>query len=205
MTYQKLIVLSLLFSSVSALAATGSSVKATAAVKPLPTLPTQSVSNITSMAPMANGITPLLFIQMAGSAVLTEAPGSDDHRFVLKMNKLSSAVTYFADRAGLSNREVGSLSPEQFASCWSKGKYSFAQYPPEGGLVAKSFKIFGSFGVRSDVLKLSNPQYNAMDNSMTYEAEPVQKYHPKLGIYSNVSLYLVKRLGPSEFVHSICK
>jgi len=129
----------------------------------------------------------VLFIQAAKSADLTADPNKPG-QYILHLKEVNPTMVWFSDRP---NRMAGTLNMDHLIKVWQKGHESFAISHPNVGMVYSVFKATTTGGVSADVLTLSNPQYNANDQTLRYLAKPVgHELGIKAGSFKDVFLFI---------------
>ena len=101
---------------------------------------------------------PLLYVEDAASGSLT---GPDDQHLKLKLNKVRKYITEFTDRP---NRQAYALPNADFFTDWPQ---TFAGDPPNAVL---SYSLPGQQQPLNIVLTLTNPQYDALKRTVSYDA-----------------------------------
>lgn len=99
-----------------------------------------------------------LFVEDAAGGTLT---GPDDQHLKLKLNKVRKYITEFTDRP---NRQAYELPNADFFTDWPQ---TFAGDPPNAAL---SYSLPGQQQPLNIVLTLTNPQYDAIKRTVSYDA-----------------------------------
>ena len=99
-----------------------------------------------------------LFVEDAAGGTIT---GPDDRHLKLKLNKVRKYITEFTDRP---NRQAYELPNADFFTDWPQ---TFAGDPPNAAL---SYSLPGQQQPLNIVLTLTNPQYDAIKRTVSYDA-----------------------------------
>ncbi len=131
-----------------------------------------------------------LFIQLASEGILKPLKNSPS-MYQLKLIGVQPYVTYFTDRP---NRITGLLATTKFLRIWKENfNNNFRQDAPNVGV--SGIKFHGIFRKQDVdfVLVLSQPFYNAKNNTMTYLATALTNNKKALPIkpitFGNVALF----------------
>lgn len=108
-----------------------------------------------------------VFIQNADKAILTPVKNTVN-TYQLTLIKVHPYINYFSERP---YRMSGMMPTAQFFKNWNVGKDSFAKDTPN--VSVSGIRLHGSDGnqIGDYLLALSSPNYNAANNTMTYEAK----------------------------------
>ena len=99
-----------------------------------------------------------LFVEDAAGGTIT---GPDDQHLKLKLNKVRKYITEFTDRP---NRQAFAVPNADFFTDWPQ---MFAGDPPNAVL---SYSLPGQQQPLNIVLTLTNPQYDALKRTVSYDA-----------------------------------
>ena len=99
-----------------------------------------------------------LFVEDAAGGTIT---GPDDQHLKLKLNKVRKYITEFTDRP---NRQAFAVPNADFFTDWPE---MFAGDPPNAVL---SYSLPGQQQPLNIVLTLTNPQYDALKRTVSYDA-----------------------------------
>jgi hypothetical protein len=129
-----------------------------------------SASSVLANAPAKSSADPgsYLFVQNAEYAILKPVKG-DKQSYTLTLHHLEPQVIFFTDRP---KRVMGHISLEDFVKLWQgKTDDNFTADAPNVGV--NGIKFHGLLNRKNvDVVaELSNPVYDAKENSMTFTAK----------------------------------
>lgn len=113
-----------------------------------------------------------LYVQTAETAVLKPV-NAEKGQFTLTLQDMPPYVSYFSDRP---NRLVGMVSIQDFLKVWnSQNTQSFGKVPPNVTVSGIKIHHFTRNKDEFFMVELSNPQYNAKDKTLTYDALVIGK------------------------------
>lgn len=109
----------------------------------------------------------LLFVQIAKSASLTPI-SKEANTYKLTLKNVEPFTSYFTDRP---DRHTGLIRTHQFIKHWNHQK-DYAQTPPNVAIESSILKSREHF---NKIFELSNPIYDAKNNTVTYQAKLLDK------------------------------
>ena len=116
--------------------------------------------------PAGRGKTPWLFVQDAAGGSLT---GPDDQHLKLKLKNVRKNIQAIA--AGPIPQAVA-LTNEEFFTAWQQ------MFPDGPATASLSYDTPGQQQPRNIVLTLTNPQYDAVKRTVTFDAVRIKPYAP---------------------------
>lgn len=111
----------------------------------------------------------LLFIQQADSGILNRAPNKSGTYF-LTLYGVSPYITYFSTRP---HRIRGIIPAQNFFQSWNTGNNNFQQNNPNGVIVASQVNGEINKNTTTELVILSNPQYDPSRNILRYLVKPL--------------------------------
>lgn len=108
------------------------------------------------------------FIQTAKSGTIEPVVGQANH-YTLTLKGVNAYLIYFSDRP---KHITGMISPKDYYHIWSNGSTGYSKNPPNAVLESE---LLQSNDHVLYVFELSNPQYNAGKNTVTYAARLISK------------------------------
>lgn len=151
-------------------------------------LPSTALASNANDGRSADGRVNLYFIQTALKAQLQKDPQAKDS-YILTLQGINDWVDYIADRP---IRLQGTVSLADFVDEWGKGPTSFAKDNPN---VVITYVIGSNKGItdmNSFAAVLSNPQYDAKNDTLTYHLKHLENEREKVldGNYHSVSIFI---------------
>ncbi len=130
----------------------------------------------------------VLFIQTAKEAVIQQDMYSDRGQYVLTLKGIQPNVAFFADRP---QRNAGKIALTEFINDWSQGGGdSFQEENPNGALVTVSTTPSNSSDIAESVMILSEPQYDARNQTLTYKVRTENGKQIDEGRHANPVLFI---------------
>lgn len=123
----------------------------------------------------------LIYIQQAKVAELSQNPNRLD-TYLLKVSGSDKTLVYFSDKP---DRVAGTLSLSQFVKGWQNNS-SLQEDQPNAVISYVSFEPAIDAGVGADILQLSNPEYDAGTDTVTFTAKPLHEYEVTTGKFENL-------------------
>ncbi len=122
--------------------------------------------------------TQMEFVQTAHAGKLEAIPGKTG-QYKITLYKPGAYVSYFSDRP---KRVTGLMPIDHFVKLWSEKdvQNSFAMTPPNAAIETVAVKMIFNRHRFSIMGSLSDPQYNAKENTITYTLSSLSPRDPQI-------------------------
>jgi hypothetical protein len=120
-----------------------------------------------------------VYIQQSRKGTLTQ---SSEGYYTLTLQGNNLDIIYFADQP---SRVTGHQDLNPFFRAWSSSEKEL-QHLPTAFINYTQFNPSTEAGVTPDILQLRNPRYNAEEDILTFEVNPLHEYQIKEGIFENI-------------------
>lgn len=105
------------------------------------------------------------YVQTSSVTDIKAIPGQPDN-YVVKLRNVTPYITYFSDRP---NRVIGQIQTVDFLNIWKQGSDSFSKDAPNAVLSGVNKTWTKNRNVNL-VVELTQPEYNAADQTLSYHA-----------------------------------
>ncbi|MCH9632986.1 MAG: hypothetical protein S4CHLAM6_13370 [Chlamydiae bacterium] len=123
----------------------------------------------------------LIYIQQAKVAELSHNPDRPG-TYLLRVSGSDKTLVYFSDKP---DRVAGTLTLAHFVKTWQNST-ALKESLPNAVISYMEFKATTDTGVGADILQLSNPEYNAGTDTVTFVAKPLHEYDIMTGVFENL-------------------